>query len=76
MERRRLQRTPANTRPSLQLALGSWVRIRGGWESVRELAHGVQNSERMALAEAKLDECQTQIVRIETLLLDYPGHTN
>jgi hypothetical protein len=74
MERRRLHRTSTNTGPSLQLALGSWVRIRGGWESVRELAHGVQNWERMALAEAKLDECRAQIARIETLLFDYRGH--
>jgi hypothetical protein len=68
MERRRQQRTRANTRQSLERALGSWVRIRGGWQSVLDFAQGVHNWEQVALAESKLGDCQTQIVRIEALL--------
>jgi hypothetical protein len=68
MERRRQQRTRANTRQGLQRALGSWVRILGGWQSVLDFAQAVHNWEQVALAEAKLDDCETQIVRIEALL--------
>jgi hypothetical protein len=68
MDRRRLQRTRASTRHALERALGSWLRLRGSWQSILEVARAGENWERMALAEAKLFECQGQIVRIETLL--------
>jgi hypothetical protein len=68
MNRRRTKRTAANSRDSLQLALGSWARIRRGWEVVFERARFVKNFERMTLAESKLDECRAEIVRIEALL--------
>ena len=72
MDRRRLQRMPANTRKSLQRTLGGWHRVRVGWQSVLQLAHRVDNAERIALAQTKLDECQIQIGRINMLLLDHP----
>jgi hypothetical protein len=72
MDRRRQQRTRANTRHALERALGSWVRIRGGWQSVLDFAQAVHNWEQVALAEAKLGDCQSQIVRIEALLAFNP----
>jgi hypothetical protein len=44
------------------------VRVRVGWESILKIAGDVENWERMALAEAKLDECRSQIIRIEALI--------
>jgi hypothetical protein len=68
MDRRRLQRTRLCTRLALEQALGSWVRLRGAWQSVLDRAQAVDNWERMALAESKLEECESQIARIKTLL--------
>jgi hypothetical protein len=68
MDRRRHQRTRANSRHALERSLGSWVRIRGGWQSVLDFARAMHNWERMALAESKLGDCRSEIVRIEALL--------
>lgn len=68
MDRRRLQRPGINTRASLERALGSWQRLGQAWESVLDAARGVENCERMALAESKLEECHSQIARLESLL--------
>jgi hypothetical protein len=69
MDRRRLQRTRVSTRHALERALGSWLRLRGSWQSILEIARAAENWERMALAESKLAECKSEIVRIETLLV-------
>jgi len=44
------------------------VRIRGGWQSILALAQAVDDLERMALAESKLECCASQIARIEAVL--------
>ena len=66
MDRRRLQRAHLNSRNSLEGALGSWVRLREAWQLIFEVAQAVHNHERMALAEAKLAECESNIFRIES----------
>ena len=68
MNRRRLERPIFNTRASLERTLGSWRRLDQAWRSVFDVARGVENRERMALAESKLEECQSQISRLESLL--------
>jgi hypothetical protein len=68
MERRRHLRTSANIRPLLERALGSWVSIRTGWQSVFDLAQSVRDWQRVALAESKVDDCRHQIARLEELL--------
>jgi hypothetical protein len=73
MDRRRLQRTRVNTRETLERALGSWLRLRGSWQSILEVATAAENWERMALAESKLGECRSQIVHIEILLAPPDG---
>jgi hypothetical protein len=65
---RRIEGTRANTRRALERSLGSWLCIRGGWESVLDFGRGMHNWERIARAESKLAECQSQIGCIETRL--------
>jgi type VI protein secretion system component VasF len=67
VDRRRLQ-SRVNPREALERALRSWERLNQAWTSILSAAHAVQNAERMALAESKLEECKTEIVRLETLL--------
>ena len=64
MDRRRLQRNQYDTRVSLERALTSWLRLRDAWELIFDGARAMRNAERMALAEAKLTECQDHIRRI------------
>jgi hypothetical protein len=73
VDRRRLQRPKINTRASLERALGSWRRLGQAWRSVLETAQAVGNWERMALAKSKLEECQSQIARLESLLHPPPA---
>jgi hypothetical protein len=68
MNRRQFERAKTNTRQSLERALGSWQRLRNSWKSVQAFARTVDNYERMALADSKLDQCRDEIARIETLL--------
>jgi hypothetical protein len=51
------------------------VRLRGAWQSILEGSRAVGNFERMALAESKVSECQSEISRIETLLEHAHGAT-
>ena len=68
MDRRRAERPRADPRQSLERALGSWERLTQAWTSILSAAQAVQNCERMALAESKLEECKNEIVRLEALL--------
>lgn len=68
VERRRLQ-SRINPRESLERALRSWQRLNQAWKAIFSAAYPVQNWERMALAESKLDECKNEIVRLEALLV-------
>jgi hypothetical protein len=65
VNRRRLARNTPSTLHSLERALGSWVRLRDAWESIFKVARAVSNYERMALAESKLDECKSNITRLQ-----------
>ena len=67
MDRRRLQGR-INPRESLERALCSWQHLDPAWNSIFSAAQAVQNWERMALAEAKLEECKNEMVRLEALL--------
>jgi hypothetical protein len=55
-------------RPSLERALVSWRGLITAWHNVFEAARMAQNWERMALAEAKLDQCKHEVERLEQLL--------
>ena len=68
MNRRQFQRPRANTRQSLKQALDSWQHLLISWKAVLDLAKEVDNGDRVALADSKLDECREQIARIRTLL--------
>ena len=68
MDRRRLERPRINTRASVERALNSWRRLGQAWVSVFDAARAVENCERMALAESKVEECESQIARLESLL--------
>ena len=68
MDRRRIERTTDASRHSLERALGTWLRLRDAWQSIFDVARSVHNYERMALAEAKLDECNLSIIHIKSSL--------
>jgi hypothetical protein len=68
MDRRKHERTLTSSRHALERALGSWQRLLTSWQAILQVAEAAQNWERMALAEAKLDECQHELARLETLL--------
>jgi type VI protein secretion system component VasF len=72
-ERRHTIRPKPNTAETLQRALASWRRLQAAWTVTLQGAEAVQNSERMALAKSKLDECQSEITRIERLLGQRPS---
>ena len=46
----------------------SWRRLSEAWISLSGLATSTQNWERLALAEAKLEQCRLEIERLEKLL--------
>jgi hypothetical protein len=65
-DRRRIDRaTTLSGRQSLERALNSWIRLREAWSSIASAARAVENWERMALADSKLDECKSNISRIQ-----------
>jgi hypothetical protein len=68
LDRRRTTRTELNSRAMLEMSLDTWRNVRTGWDAVLLRAKTLGNDEKIALAESKLDECETQIARIETVL--------
>ena len=52
----------------MERTLVSWRRLREAWKSILEAARALDNWERMALAESKLEECHVQIARLEAQL--------
>jgi hypothetical protein len=75
VDRRRIQRTRVVSRLSLERALGTWTRLEESWRGIFDVARRAGNCERMALAEAKLAECDGEIVRIRTALDVVPRAT-
>jgi hypothetical protein len=67
-ERRKHPRDGTDPRASLRQTLRSWQLLQKAWKVVFEGAVVAHNYERMALAEAKLDECARELVRVEKLL--------
>ena len=72
INRRRHDRSALNPRSSLERALDTWRILLGAWGSVLEGARAAKNWERMALAEAKLDECEAEVARLEGLVRSLP----
>ena len=68
LERRRHVRGGIDPSQALCAALRSWELLQRAWKVVFEGAVVAHNYERMALAEAKLDDCAREITRIEGLL--------
>ena len=68
LDRRRTTRTELNSRAMLEMSLDTWRNVRTGWDAVLLRAKTLGNDEKIALAEAKVGECETQIARIETVL--------
>jgi hypothetical protein len=68
VDRRRLERNTEDSRLSLERALQTWRRLSDAWQSIFDGARAVRNHERMALAEAKREECKESIERIEAAL--------
>ena len=68
LDRRRHDRASLNIRPSLESALESWRTLYGAWSLVMEGARMAENRERMALAQAKLEQCELEIERLEGIL--------
>ena len=64
-DRRRIDRETLSSRESLERTLAGWIRLREAWLSIVSAARSVENWERMALADSKLDECQSNIERIQ-----------
>jgi len=56
------------SRLSLERALGTWTRLQESWRTIFDVARRAGNCERMALAESKLAECKSEIVRIRTAM--------
>jgi hypothetical protein len=67
-DRRRLPRDENNPRPSLEHGLASWRLVQAAWRGRLDDARKAQDSEQVAAAEAKLEECDREIARIEKLL--------
>jgi type VI protein secretion system component VasF len=67
-DRRRHPRAAALSRESAQRALISWRLLSEAWTSIASAATSARNWERLALAEAKLDECRLEIARLEKAL--------
>lgn len=67
-ERRRLPRDRDDARPSLEHGLASWRLVQAAWRVRLDDARKAQDSEKVAAAEAKLDECERELARIERLL--------
>jgi hypothetical protein len=55
-------------RESLHQTLRSWLLLQRAWKVVFEGAVVAHNFERMARAEAKMDECERELSRVEKLL--------
>ena len=68
VDRRRLERPRLDSRQPLERALSTWRRLSQAWKVVFSAARAIDNAERMALAEAKLEECKGEIERLEGLL--------
>ncbi len=67
-ERRRLPREGIDARSSLEHGLASWRLVQAAWRVRLDDARKAQDSEKVAAAEAKLDECERELARIEKLL--------
>ena len=67
-ERRRLPREGIDPRASLEHGLASWRLVQAAWRGRLDEARGAHDSEQLAVAQAKLDECEREIARIEKLL--------
>ena len=67
-ERRRLPREGIDPRVSLEHGLNSWRLVKAAWSARLDEARTAHDHESMAVAEAKLNECEREIARIEKLL--------
>ncbi len=68
VNRRHHQRPETITRDSLERTLGSWQRLSEAWNSIAELAKAAENWDRLTLAESKLAQCESEILRLEEQL--------
>jgi hypothetical protein len=67
-DRRRLPRDGVDPRSSLQHGLASWRLVQAAWRTRLNDAHERNDSEGLAAAEAKLQECDRELARLEKLL--------
>ena len=74
LDRRRHDRSSLNARPTLERALETWLKLRSAWSAVFEGARAAKSWERMALAEAKIEQCEVEVARLEGLLRE--AHTS
>ena len=68
MERRRTHRTDLTSRATLEMSLETWRNMRTCWSAVLQSAKKLGDFDRVALAEAKVSECETQITRVQAFL--------
>ena len=71
-ERRRLPREGIDPRASLEHGIASWRLVQSAWRVRLDDARKAHDSAQVAAAEAKLEECEREIARIEKLLQDLP----
>ena len=67
-DRRRLPREGIDPSLSLEHGLSSWRLVQAAWRVRLDDARKTDDAQQIAAAEAKLDECEQQIARIEKLL--------
>jgi hypothetical protein len=66
--RRRHPRISTVAHDSLERSLRSWRRLERAWKMLADSATVVENWERLALAESKLEQCEVEITRLKNLL--------
>ena len=69
-DRRRLPRDETDPRSSLQHGVESWRLVQAAWRVRLQEAQAANNAADLAAAQAKLEECERQIVRLEKMLQD------
>jgi hypothetical protein len=69
-DRRRLPREGIDPRASLEHGLASWRLVQSAWRVRLDDARAAHDTEQVAAAEAKLEECEREIARIGKLLQD------
>ena len=68
VDRRRLPRDGIHARTSLEHGLASWRLVQSAWRLRLNEAREGHDSAQVAVTEAKLNECEREIARLEKLL--------